>query len=801
MDSSSEEETKVIETVVKKDIERSRVSISKVKNRKLAKLRPICQDQSAGSKTVPGKSEPSPVEVVNLSSRQLSTTELAVLSKGLSFVPSRKQTVAQLTAELKEWERLMRLQEYWHGMESQETASGQENKDKRYRDSRWTPPRGRDPWLDLYLDEVTSSVLRETRSRGGGNLSRDEEKALLRLIRDDSIIIRPADKGSGIIILNTDDYLNKLDQEVGDDSTYRPVPEDQTSQVQKKVKKLVTRLHQKGFIGPHQRTYMAPASPKPGQIQGNQKLHKPGAPLRAIVSGRGHATERVAEAAEEQLRPHVENLQSYVKDTNDFLRRLRNTPQPIVDRYGHTPVLFCMDVKKLYPSVPRAEGIDACRLALNGRRDPSVPTEEVIEMIELVLDNNNFNLTPDRQFIQTDGTAIGSRLGRNYACTYMGQWETQLLDGADLKPMVYVRYIDDIFGIWLHGLDELSNFHNRANQIHPRIQVDLRTSQSEIEFLDVLVKLEETGILTTSLFEKPTDSKSYLHFDSDHPIHTKKAVPFGLGLRVKRICTKQEDYKLHRDKLKARLVERRYPAPLVEKELQKVDNVSRDQLLSSNPLKQNEKRVPMALTFSRYLPNVPGLLKKKRYILNRSQRLREIFTSDSMVAYKRGKNLKDMLVHSKTRGITTNHDTRRTEDCGKGCVICMRMFKGEEKVVGAQEGHVTTYDRTIGCRSVNVVYGIWCDICRCICYVGETGGSLYSRVQNHLSSIRANNPTVILPVRSHFYAPGHSISDVRVVGLERVWRQNVEYRRARERRWMNLLGTHGAIGGLNKRYG
>ena len=44
-------------------------------------------------------------------------------------------------------------------------------------------------------------------------------------------------------------------------------------------------------------------------------------------------------------------------------------------------------------------------------------------------------------------------------------------------------------------------------------------------------------------------------------------------------------------------------------------------------------------------------------------------------------------------------------------------------------------------------------------------------------------------------------ADVRVVGLERVWRQNVEHRRARERRWMNLLGTHGAIGGLNKRYG
>ena len=58
-----------------------------------------------------------------------------------------------------------------------------------------------------------------------------------------------------------------------------------------------------------------------------------------------------------------------------------------------------------------------------------------------------------------------------------------------------------------------------------------------------------------------------------------------------------------------------------------------------------------------------------------------------------------------------------------------------------------------------------------------------------------------LPVRGHFCAAGHSVNDVRVVGLERVWRQHVEYRRVREKGWMNLLGTQGEVGGLNKKYG
>ena len=199
--------------------------------------------------------------------------------------------------------------------------------------------------------------------------------------------------------------------------------------------------------------------------------------------------------------------------------------------------------------------------------------------------------------------------------------------------------------------------------------------------------------------------------------------------------------------------------------------------------------------------NMTAILKSKRHLLHRSERMASIFPSDPMVAYKRGKNLEDILVHGKTRRVISGEGERKVQNCGKSCVICKRTYASGELVQGPRHGCVTTYDRTIGCRSVNVVYGIWCNVCRCVCYVGETGGCLYTRIQNHLSSIRASNPAVSLPVRLHFLAPGHSIDDVWVVGLERVWSQDVEYRRSREKRWMNLLGTQGGKEGMNKRYG
>ena len=271
---------------------------------------------------------------------------------------------------------------------------------------------------------------------------------------------------------------------------------------------------------------------------------------------------------------------------------------------------------------------------------------------------------------------------------------------------------------------------------------------------------------------------------------------------MKRICTKEGDYRKHRGNLKARLVERGYPTSLVEKELGKVDGLKRDDILKNKKSRDTKQRVPLTITYSRYLPNITAILNNKRHLLHSSEKLAKIFPSDPMVAYKRGKNLKDMLVHNKTRRIISNQGGRRQkQNCGKGCVICKRTYADTEQVYGPRDGCVTTYDRTIGCRSVNVIYGLWCKVCRNVCYVGETGGCLYTRIQNHLSSIRATDPVVSLPVRHHFLAQGHSIDDMQVVGLERVWSQDVEYRRAREKRWMNLLGTQGTTGGMNKRYG
>jgi hypothetical protein len=70
----------------------------------------------------------------------------------------------------------------------------------------------------------------------------------------------------------------------------------------------------------------------------------------------------------------------------------------------------------------------------------------------------------------------------NYACTYLGEWEQELLEKSDRLPTHYWRYVDDVWGLREHGLEKLQEFHKLANSLHPRLKTELRFSSQQIVF-------------------------------------------------------------------------------------------------------------------------------------------------------------------------------------------------------------------------------------------------------------------------------------------------------------------------------
>lgn len=250
------------------------------------------------------------------------------------------------------------------------------------------------------------------------------------LLHDQSIIIRPADKGSGIVVMDTNKYVDQLENKMINSASYDRVKVDKSKQITNKIKKLINNIYKKGPITSELRHYLLPTEISSGKLQANPKIHKENHPFRTIVNGRQHPTEKLAEYVESQLEEANRLLKSFVQDTADFLRKLSTVNQPL----SNFLIIFCTDVKALYPSIPRQEAREVIAKVLNQRQKKEVDTNTILQMMDAVLENNNFSFN-NKQYIQTEGTAIGSKLGRNYACIYMGGWERIPLEQCNIQPL------------------------------------------------------------------------------------------------------------------------------------------------------------------------------------------------------------------------------------------------------------------------------------------------------------------------------------------------------------------------------
>ena len=105
---------------------------------------------------------------------------------------------------------------------------------------------------------------------------------------------------------------------------------------------------------------------------------------------------------------------------------------------------------------------------------------------------------------------MGTKLAPSFANLFMGNFEEKNFYTYKLQPLIWKRFIDDIFCIWTYGPDELDNFVHYLNGCHKTIKITIETSSKSIDFLDTTVKKEENGSLSTTLYCKATDSHNNL---------------------------------------------------------------------------------------------------------------------------------------------------------------------------------------------------------------------------------------------------------------------------------------------------
>ena len=382
---------------------------------------------------------------------------------------------------------------------------------------------------------------------------------------------------------------------------------------------------------------------------------------------------------------------------------------------------------------------------------------------------------------------MGTPMAPAIANLFMGWLESQILEHSPvhIHQDFWKRFIDDIFVLWPHSEKELEDFTDYINSLHPTIKFKVSSSTSHIPFLDILIKVKE-GKLETELYTKPTDSHSYLHYNSAHPTHCKNNVPYSQFLRIRRLCSQHSDFIKHGAELTKHLLDRHYPRHIVDKAFQKVKSTPRSQTLEYKQ-KTHTERTPFIVTHNPHNPPLRHWFQQYLHILHTSSRLQKAIPSPPLLGERNSKSIKNILMPSSVptpRDCTLNPGSYKCDK--QRCVVCTTHLQETHTFSSDHTSETFTIRHNMTCETTNLVYLLFCHKCNHTQYVGETKNTLKQRFYLHRSNIKTNTGT---PVALHFNQPNHSLSDLRCIPIEKQFSNIHENRLRRERFWINKLKT------------
>ena len=263
-----------------------------------------------------------------------------------------------------------------------------------------------------------------------------------------------------------------------------------------------------------------------------------------------------------------------------------------------------------------------------------------------------------------------------------------------------------------------------------------------------------------------------------------------------RICSETDTRDLRLSELRDLLLARNYKPRLVDAAIEKAKKIPRMEALRKVPQKENKIRRPiLVITFDPRLPQIPAILRKHWRTMTSDPYLKEVFPLPPMVAYKRPENIQEKLISSKIPPLLLRRPRRTTPGMKKchNCTICPYV-QNCKSVKSTATDLIVQINREVSCLSKNIIYCITCKKCK-MQYIGESERTLKERFSEHLGYV--HNEHLSKATGAHFNSKGHSVSDMEVTVLEKIYSHDEGIRKERESMFIKEFNTKRK--GLNKK--
>lgn len=371
----------------------------------------------------------------------------------------------------------------------------------------------------------------------------NQERSEIERMRNSDIVVKPADKGQRWTIMSKNAHNQEVMRLLNDENNYSEILSPLTVKVDRRIEQILRHLKEKKFISKKELDYlMPPPSPSNRKFNILPKIHKAKWPQidmppgRPIVSDINSVSRNVANFLDYYLKPLAQNSHSYVSDTNHVIGILRHCILPA------DSIFFTLDVESLYTKVPVDETIKLISDLFLTNPDTSRPDLSLLTLLQLLLSNNDFEYN-SQYWLQTCGASMGGAFSGSFCNIFMNFWEAKAIDTFCNKPHTWLRFQDDIFGIWTHGKANLLKFFEHLGNQHNNINVTPVFNQDSIIFLDLeIYKLNDKIGYRTAF--KETDSHLTLNPCSYHPKHTFKGVIYSLIYRYANHSSTRDDFNL-----------------------------------------------------------------------------------------------------------------------------------------------------------------------------------------------------------------------------------------------------------------
>ena len=397
-------------------------------------------------------------------------------------------------------------------------------------------------------------------------------KRLKYKLRFHNIILQKTDKSKVFHLGKLDDYKKKSQEYMEKTQAYQCLNDyDPLPDLIQRTNKYLLDLRLAKWIT--QKQYES-LSIKPTEVELSHlyylpKAHKIGTPLRPIISSLKHPTTKISKYLDDLLRPLFNRMaqQTSVESGFELLKQLHLWSEKNLNK----ETLFCtIDITDLYTMIPQIEGVLSLKKMLDHlqiKQIDGLKIETIIRLSRFVMQNNYFSF--DGQFYhQIRGGAMGSPLTLTIANCYMFFFERPIVNQIKNSVGLYLRYIDDLFITINWPQRHLLKQIERWNQMDENIKLNSQIGTST-NFLDLSIE-NQNGSLTTYVYHKPSYEPYYLPFNSIHPMHMKKNIPYAMFLRAIRYCSNFQLFINERESLRMALLLNRYPNQLIASQFLRV---------------------------------------------------------------------------------------------------------------------------------------------------------------------------------------------------------------------------------------